>query len=68
MRCGWDGGAHEQPRMNSLFVLLPVSLVLLGIAVATLVWATRHGQFEDLDAASIDALVDDPAPDTRDAD
>jgi cbb3-type cytochrome oxidase maturation protein len=48
--------------MNSLLVLLPVSLVLLGIAVATLAWATRHGQFEDLDAASIDALADDAAP------
>jgi cbb3-type cytochrome oxidase maturation protein len=48
--------------MTSLLVLLPVSLLLLGLAVATLAWATRHGQFEDLEAASIDILVDDDAP------
>ena len=48
--------------MTSLLVLLPVSLVLLGIAVAVLAWAARHGQFEDLDAASVDPLGDDRTP------
>ena len=48
--------------MTSLLILLPVSLVLLGLAVATLAWATRNGQFEDLDAASIDARGDERAP------
>jgi len=48
--------------MTSLLVLLPVSLVLLGLAVATLAWATRSGQFEDLDAASVDPLGDDRRP------
>ena len=55
--------------MTSLLVLLPVSLLLLGIAVATLAWASRHGQFDDLDAAAIDALADDaPAREAADAD
>ena len=49
--------------MTSLLVLLPVSLVLLGLAVAALCWAARHGQFDDLDAASVDVLADD-APST----
>jgi cbb3-type cytochrome oxidase maturation protein len=48
--------------MTSLLVLLPVSLVLLGIAVATLAWASRSGQFEDLDSASVDPLGDDARP------
>lgn len=48
--------------MTSLLVLLPVSLVLLGVAVATLAWAARNGQFEDLDAASVDPLGDDATP------
>ena len=48
--------------MTSLLILLPVSLVLLGIALATLGWAARAGQFEDLDAASVDPLGDDRRP------
>jgi cbb3-type cytochrome oxidase maturation protein len=48
--------------VTSLLVLLPVSLVLLGLAVATLAWAARNGQFEDLDAASVDPLGDDATP------
>lgn len=50
--------------MNSLLILLPVSLLLLAVAVAALAWAARAGQFEDLDAASVDPLGDDrrPAP------
>jgi cbb3-type cytochrome oxidase maturation protein len=49
--------------MNALLALLPVSLVLLGAAVWALAWAARHGQFEDLDAAAVDALVDDAPTD-----
>ena len=48
--------------MTSLLYLLPVSLVLLGIALAVLRWALRNGQFDDLDAASVDVLGDDAAP------
>jgi cbb3-type cytochrome oxidase maturation protein len=57
--------------MTSLLVLLPVSLLLLGLAVGVFAWASRSGQFEDLDAASVDPLGDDrrPAPaKARDAD
>ena len=52
--------------MTSLLFLLPVSLLLLGLAVATFAWATRSGQFEDLDAASVDLLGDDRAPPAND--
>jgi cbb3-type cytochrome oxidase maturation protein len=38
--------------MNILFVLIPLSLVLLGVAVWALFWAVDTGQFEDLDKAS----------------
>ena len=48
--------------MTSLLVLLPVSLALLGVAVAVFAWASRSGQFEDLDAASVDPLGDDRRP------
>lgn len=47
--------------MNVLLLLIPISLVLLGIAVAAFAWAVRQGQFEDLDTAALDVLVDDAA-------
>ncbi|WP_132999787.1 cbb3-type cytochrome oxidase assembly protein CcoS [Luteimonas arsenica] len=45
--------------MNILLFLIPVSLVLLGVAVWAFRWAVRKGQFENLDAAAIDILRDD---------
>ena len=48
--------------MNILLVLIPISLVLLGIAIAAFAWAVRDGQFEDLDSAPLDVLRDDAAP------
>jgi len=49
--------------MNILLVLIPISLILLGIAIAAFAWAVRRGQFEDLDSAALDILRDDAAPD-----
>ena len=48
--------------MNILFVLIPISLVLLLVIIGAFVWAVRKGQFEDLDAAAIDILSDDAPP------
>jgi cbb3-type cytochrome oxidase maturation protein len=36
--------------MAILIVLIPLGLVLLGIAVAAFIWAVRHDQFEDLES------------------
>jgi cbb3-type cytochrome oxidase maturation protein len=47
--------------MNILLFLIPVSLVLLLVAVWAFRWAVRKGQFENLDAAAIDILRDDTA-------
>jgi len=48
--------------MNSLLFLVPLSIALLGIAIGAFVWAVRKGQFEDLDTAALDILVDDDKP------
>jgi cbb3-type cytochrome oxidase maturation protein len=48
--------------MNSQLFLVPISVALLGVAIGAFVWAVRRGQFEDLDAAALDILVDDEAP------
>ncbi len=45
--------------MTILLLLIPLSLVLIGIAVAIFVWAVRRGQFEDLDTPALDILRDD---------
>ena len=37
--------------MNILFVLIPLSLALLGVAIWALFWAVDSGQFDDLDEA-----------------
>lgn len=48
--------------MNILLALIPISLVLLIIAVVAFFWAVRKGQFENLDAAALDVLSDDRKP------
>lgn len=53
--------------MNILLFLVPVSLVLLGLAIWAFRWAVRKGQFENLDAAAIDILRDDSADQPPDA-
>ncbi|MBX3725355.1 MAG: cbb3-type cytochrome oxidase assembly protein CcoS [Xanthomonadales bacterium] len=45
--------------MNALLILIPVSLVLLGIAVWAFFWAVDRGQFDDLDTPALRILEDD---------
>jgi len=47
--------------MAILLVLVPISLVLLGLAVWAFVWAVRGGQYDDLDTPAIDILRNDSA-------
>jgi cbb3-type cytochrome oxidase maturation protein len=46
--------------MNILLLLIPLSLMLLGVAVYAFWWAVKRGQFDDLDTPAIDILRDDP--------
>jgi cbb3-type cytochrome oxidase maturation protein len=45
--------------MSILGVLIPISLVLVGIAVWAFFWATNSGQFDDLDTPALQAVLDD---------
>jgi len=45
--------------VRSLLLLVPISLVLLGVAIWAFVWAVRRGQFDDLDTPALDILADD---------
>lgn len=51
--------------MASLLLLIPISLVLMGFALAAFAWAIRSGQFDDLDTPALDVLRDEP-PDVSD--
>ena len=54
--------------MNILLFLIPISIALLGVAIAAFVWAVHRGQFDDLDTAALDILVDDePAATPRES-
>jgi cbb3-type cytochrome oxidase maturation protein len=48
--------------MNSMFLLIPLSLVLVALAVAAFFWAVHSGQFDDLDSPAYRMLMDDPPP------
>jgi len=45
--------------LESLYLLIPLSIVLVLLIGAILVWAVLSGQFEDLDAEGARILNDD---------
>ena len=54
--------------MNILYLLIPLGLILLGLAVAAFFWAVRSGQFDDLDTPAMSVVMDDdtkPAAENR---
>lgn len=51
--------------MTILLLLIPLSLVLLGVAVWAFIWAVGRGQFDDLDSPALDILVDRPEEQAR---
>jgi cbb3-type cytochrome oxidase maturation protein len=57
--------------VSMLYVLIPLALVLLAVAVWALVWAIRSGQFDDLESHGWSVVLDDdqrPPPDPESAD
>jgi len=45
--------------MNILYVLIPLALILLGVAVWAFFWAVGSGQFDDLDTPAVRVIMDD---------
>ncbi|MBS3742825.1 MAG: cbb3-type cytochrome oxidase assembly protein CcoS [Wenzhouxiangellaceae bacterium] len=50
--------------MKIIYVLIPLSLMLLGLAVWAFFWAVKNDQFEDLDTPALDILDDDETEDS----
>lgn len=53
--------------MNILLVLIPVTGLVLLIAVALFFWAVNHQQFDDLDSPGIVPLLEDDPDQGADA-
>ena len=45
--------------MTMLYVLIPLAVVLLAIAVWAMLWAIKSGQFDDLDSHGWSVVLDD---------
>ncbi|MGB7451238.1 MAG: cbb3-type cytochrome oxidase assembly protein CcoS [Lysobacterales bacterium] len=45
--------------MSILYVLIPLALVLLALAVWALLWAIKNGQFDDLESHGWSVVLDD---------
>lgn len=45
--------------MSMLYVLIPLALMLLAVAVWGLIWAIRSGQFDDLESHAWSVVLDD---------
>ena len=51
--------------MESLYLLIPMSLVVIGFIVAVLYWSVKNGQFEDLEGPGHAILMDDDTPESN---
>lgn len=52
--------------MESLYLLIPMSLVLVGLIVAILYWAVKSGQYDDMEGPGHSVLMDNDVVSTHD--
>lgn len=45
--------------MSVIFLVLPLALMIVAAAVWAFVWATKRGQYDDLETPAIRAVQDD---------
>lgn len=48
--------------MNIILLLIPVSLILLGIGITGFFWAVEDAQFDDLDSPGLMPLAEESVP------
>lgn len=48
--------------MSIIYVLIPIALILVCIAIAVFFWAVKSNQFEDLERHGSSILFDDDLP------
>ena len=45
--------------MEILYLLIPLGLVVLGVAIWGFIWAVKTGQFDDMEGPAYRILMDD---------
>ena len=45
--------------MSVLYIVLPLAIVMAGLALTAFIISVRHGQFDDLDTPQLRMLFDD---------
>jgi len=45
--------------LEIIYWLIPLSIIILAIAVLIFFWAVKDGQFNDLDSPAVNILLDD---------
>ena len=51
--------------MSILYLIIPVSIVLVALIIWVFLWAVRSGQFDDMEGPAHRILMDDEPPKTR---
>ncbi|HEY7772098.1 MAG TPA: cbb3-type cytochrome oxidase assembly protein CcoS [Marinagarivorans sp.] len=54
--------------MESLYLLIPVAIIVVAVSVAVFFWAVKSGQYDDLDTEGHRILFDDDTPPQYSAD
>lgn len=45
--------------MSIIYIMIPLALLLVGVALWALIWAIRSGQLDDLDSQGWSVVLDD---------
>lgn len=53
--------------MEIIYLLIPLSIVLVALIIGAFLWSVRSGQFDDMQGPAHRILMDDDEPLTRDA-
>ncbi len=48
--------------MEIIYLLIPLSIILVGLIIWIFIWAIRSGQFDDLEGPAHQILMDDDSP------
>ncbi len=48
--------------MESLYILIPIAIIFVAIAIAIFLWAVKSNQFDDLERHGHNVLFDDDLP------
>ncbi|RXJ74346.1 cbb3-type cytochrome oxidase assembly protein CcoS [Veronia nyctiphanis] len=52
--------------MESIYILIPIAILLVAVAVGIFIWAVKSEQFEDLERQGMNILLDEKNDRTQD--